>query len=197
MVQVVRAGKPDEITLNNLMQLYLHDFSEFDRSQISSEARFEYPYLTTYFAEPDRHTYLIWAEESLAGFAVIKKGSEIAEDDKAMDVAEFFVLRSRRMRGVGRAALERIVSKFPGPWIIRVQDENQAALEFWHRVIPAVSAAGFTMHVANDGQRNWTVFRFEYVASKSKRDLGQLGSDDQLADDLVVRCVYAHSRCRS
>jgi predicted acetyltransferase len=47
------------------------------------------------------------------------------------------------MRGVGRTAFEEIVRRFPDPWIIRGQDENQAALEFWRRVIPVVSPAGF------------------------------------------------------
>jgi len=178
VVQVVRAGKPDETTLNNLMQLYLYDFSELDSSRISPEGRFEYPYLSAYFSEPDRHAYLIWAEKLLAGFALIKKGSEIAEDDRAMDVAEFFVLRGHRMRGVGRAAFEEIVRSFPGPWTVRVQDENQAALIFWRRVIPAVSSAGFDANIANDGQRDWTVFRFESAGSDSRGDLGEKTSED-------------------
>ncbi len=41
MVQVMRAGKADETTLDNLLQLYLHDFSEFDGSQMSSDGRLE------------------------------------------------------------------------------------------------------------------------------------------------------------
>jgi hypothetical protein len=45
MVQVVQAGKAEEETLNNLLQLYLHDFSEFDGGQVSSDGQFEYPYL--------------------------------------------------------------------------------------------------------------------------------------------------------
>jgi len=172
VIQVVPAGKPDETTLDNLMQLYLHDFSELDGSQISTDGRYEYPYLSTFFAEQDRHAYLFWADKSLAGFALIKKGSEIAEDDKAMDVAEFFVLRSHRMRGVGRAAFEEIVRIFPGPWIVRVQDENQAALDFWRRVIPIVSPAGFETHSAHDGRRKWIVFRFEFAERDSKGDIG-------------------------
>ncbi len=178
MVQVVPAGKPDETTLSNLMQLYLHDFSELDGSRISAEGRFEYPYLSAYFSEPDRHAYLIWADESLAGFALIKKGSEIAEDDQPMDVAEFFVLRGHRMRGVGRAAFEEIVRSFPGPWTVRVQDENQAAINFWRRVIPAVSSAGFDTNIVNDGQRNWTVFGFDSAGSDSRGDVGEKTSED-------------------
>ena len=160
MVHVVRAGESDETTLNNLMQLYLHDFSEIDGGLISAEGLFEYPYLSTYFAKRDRHAYLIWIDESLAGFALIKKGSEIARDDQSMDVAEFFVLRSHRLKGVGRAAFGEIVRKFPGPWIVRVQEGYQAALDFWLRAISSVSSE-FESEVIDDGRRKWIVYRFE------------------------------------
>ncbi len=38
MVQVVRAGKADETTLDNLLQLYLYEISAFDGSQIPATA---------------------------------------------------------------------------------------------------------------------------------------------------------------
>ena len=161
MVHVVRAGESDETTLNNLMQLYLHDFSENDSSQISAEGLFDYPHLSTYFSEMDRHAFLIWIDESLAGFALIKKGSEIARDYQSMDVAEFFVLRSHRLKGVGLAAFGEIVRMYPGPWIIRVQDGYQAALAFWRRAIPAVVISEFESEIIEDGRRKWMVFRFE------------------------------------
>lgn len=168
MVQVVRAGKADETTLENLMQLYMHDFSEFDGSQISSDGRFEYPYLAQYRDEPDHHAFLFRVEGSLAGFALVKKGSEIAEDDESMDVAEFFVLRSHRLNGVGRAAFGEIVSKFPGPWIVRVQDKYQAALGFWRRVISTVSRSEFESAILDDGRRKWIVFSFETAGADGK-----------------------------
>ena len=35
MVRVVHAGKADEVTRKNLMQLHLHDFGEFDGSPLN------------------------------------------------------------------------------------------------------------------------------------------------------------------
>lgn len=171
MIQVVSAGKPDEATLDNLMQLYLHDFSEIDGGLISADGRYEYPYLSTYFTTGDRYAYLIWSDESLAGFALIKTGSEIARDDQSMDVAEFFVLRSHRLKGVGRAAFGEIVRKFPGPWIVRVQEGYQAALDFWPRAISSVST-DFDSEVIDDGRRKWIVFRFEFAGSDSNGGIG-------------------------
>jgi predicted acetyltransferase len=176
MVQVVLAGKADEETLNNLLQLYLHDFSEFDGSQISSDGWFEYPYLSRYWDEPDRYAFLFKVEGSLAGFALVKKGSEIAEDDESMDVAEFFVLRSHRLKGVGQAAFEEIVRKFPGPWIARVQDEYHAALAFWRRVIPAVASSEFGSEVIDDGRRKWIVLKFEFSDPDGAGSIGSTSS---------------------
>lgn len=167
MIQVVRAKKSDEAALDNLLQLYLLEFSEIDGSQPSNDGRFEYPHLGQYWDEPDCHAFLFEMEGSLAGFALIKRGSEIANDSKSMDVAEFFVLHAHRRKGVGRAAFGDIVRMFPGPWIVRVLEEYETALAFWRHTLPAVANAEFDRETMDDGQRKWIVFSFESGGSDS------------------------------
>jgi len=165
VVEVIRAKKSDEANLENLLQLYLLEFSEIDGSQVSNDGRFEYPHLTQYWGEPDRHPFLFKVDGAPAGFALVKKGSEVVGDDKSMDVAEFFVIRNQRLKGTGRTAFKEIVRMFPGPWIVRVVDGYEKALAFWRRAIPSVATSGFDSEAIDDGQRKWIVFSFAYAVS--------------------------------
>ena len=53
-VRVISAKKSQAPVLTNLMQLYLHDFSEFSGETTNPDGRYEYPYLEHYWADPDR-----------------------------------------------------------------------------------------------------------------------------------------------
>ena len=150
-----------------MLQLYLLEFSDIDGSQVSNDGQFEYPHLTQYWDEPDRHPFLFKVDGAPVGFALIKKGSEIVGDNQSMDVAEFFVLQTLRRQGLGRAAFREIVRMFPGPWIVRVVDGYESALAFWRNAIPDIASLGFDSKLIDDGQRKWDVFSFETVDSRN------------------------------
>lgn len=78
-----------------------------------------------------------------------------------MDVAEFFILRGFRREGIGRAAFRQITRMFPGPWVVKVLDEYEDALEFWERVIQEVVEGEIKKEWKHDGERAWIVFRFD------------------------------------
>ncbi len=164
-VHLIRAGEGERSILSNLLHLYLHDFSEFDGSEVGEDGRFSYPYLSVYWKEEHRHAFLINMDGRLSGFVLVKKGSELAGSTRAMDVAEFFVLRGLRRRGVGRAAFQELVRQFPGPWTVRVQSGLESALAFWERVIADVAGGSIDQTSIRDGDRSWTIFRFHGAPS--------------------------------
>ena len=47
---------------------------------------------------------------------------------------QFFVVRSQRRAGVGRAAAEATVRRHPGRWEVAFQNENPVAARFWRRL---------------------------------------------------------------
>ena len=160
-VEVLAADEADRPIFENLLQLYLHDFSEFDGGRVSGDGRFEYPYLSEYWDESDRHPFLIKADGDLGGFALIKRGSKIARSMQAMDVAEFFVMRGQRRQGVGREGFKQIARIFPGPWVVRVQNGISSALAFWDQVISETADGRIEKEEVSDGEQDWIVFRFE------------------------------------
>ena len=128
-VEIVAASVADKSVLRNLLELYLHDFSELTASDVDEHGLFGYPYFDHYWDEPDRHPFLIRADGRLAGFALVRSGVP-------HDMAEFFVLRKYRRGGIGLLAARALFGMFPGDWQVRQMAANTGATAFWRRAIP-------------------------------------------------------------
>jgi predicted acetyltransferase len=100
-LEVFPALPEQQPILANLLELYIHDFSEFRKMQVGPDGTFGYPNLPLYWHEPDRHPLLVRMDGGLIGFALVKRGSEISGSGSVWDMAEFFVLRGYRGRGIG------------------------------------------------------------------------------------------------
>jgi predicted acetyltransferase len=160
-VTLVRASKNDESTLRNLLHLYIHDFSEFLGMKPSEEGWFSYPALPLYLSDTGRAAFLVRSEGALVGFALVTQGSVVTGDPAVFDVAEFFVVRGIRRRGVGEAAAHELFRLFPRKWEVRVADYNEAAQCFWRNAIEHFTCGEFQSDSwsRSDGSKS-TVFRF-------------------------------------
>ena len=165
-VTVALASRSQEPLLQHLFQLYTHDFSDFwadtDRGDLLPDGRFAAYPLDEYWTEPAWSASLIWRDDVLAGFALLNDRTHTAV---AVDhnVAEFFVLRKYRGRGVGRQAAAMIFSQYPGTWEVAVARKNVQARSFWRGVIHgAAQAANVNEIDLNDEHWNGPVLRFEW-----------------------------------
>ncbi len=160
-IQVIPAALEQEPILANLLELYAHDFSDFYDLELRPDGRFGYTGLSRYWSEPHRHPFLVWVNGKLTGFVLVKKGSELSGDPAVWDMAEFFVIRRYRRRGIGTQVAHEILKRFPGPWEVRVMEANVLANHFWASAISAF-AGGAIRHVSieKDGKR-WHLFAFQ------------------------------------
>ena len=159
-VEVRAAAAEQQAILANLLQLYAHDFSEFYDVHVGTDGRFCYESLPLYWKEPGRHPFLVWVDGKLAGFVLVKRGSEISGNADVWDMVEFFVMRGYRRRGIGTRVAYEVWRRFPGSWEVRVLQTNISAQQFWTRAISGFS--GEAMHprcVEKDGDV-WNVFSF-------------------------------------
>lgn len=150
--------------LENLFQLYTHDFSDFwsgrDDGELQEDGRFPaYVALDSYWTDPERTPLFIRTEGYLAGFALINR---VSHSGLPLDhaVAEFWIARKHRRFGVGLAAAVKIIGHRPGQWEMAVARRNTAALPFWRKV--AAEAAG--------------------------EEVEELDRDDDLWNGPIVRC---------
>jgi predicted acetyltransferase len=167
-IEVTSAGPEQKSILANLLEMYAHDFSEFHDLEIGADGRFGYKCLPLYWSEPGRHPFLVWVQGKLAGLVLVKRGSEVSGNETAWDMAEFFVLRGYRRRGIGTYVAHEVWRRFPGRWEVRVMQSNVSAHHFWARAIStftgdAIQAVG----VEHDGEcRKLFSFESQGVATR-------------------------------
>lgn len=163
---VSRAGADEAPIIANLMQLYIHDFSElwFDRElegELEPDGRYsDYPGLETYWTDPAREPWLFRIKDLPVGFALV---NDVAHSRSPIDraVAEFFVVRKHRRRGVGIAAAHALFGTAWGVWEAAVVRRNAGALAFWRQA--AASYPGVRDIVEedhDDAMWNGAVLRF-------------------------------------
>ncbi len=143
-VTISDAARSDEPALQNMLQLYTHDFSAFwagtSKGDLQPDGRFaDYP-LGDYWIEPGWSAAIVRCDEHLAGLALVTDRGH-AGKPADHNMAEFFILRKYRRCGVGRAAAEQIFARHPGQWEVAVARKNVAVLSFWRTTMSRTSQA--------------------------------------------------------
>jgi predicted acetyltransferase len=160
-IEVIPATEEQEPILANLLELYAHDFSEFSDLELGPDGRFGYRDLSLFWREPDRHPFLVRIDGRLAGLILVKRGSAISGDQAVWDMAEFFVARGYRRRGIGTKMAHEVWRRVPGRWEVRVMESNSSALLFWERAVREFAdQATPSVRFEKDGKW-WHVFTFE------------------------------------
>jgi predicted acetyltransferase len=111
-------------------QFFLHDLSEFRGSHPDAHGAFKRRRLEPYLVpDSDRVAYVVYGPTGPVGLAFV---SGLSRSVCRFD--EFFVVRSQRRAGVGRAAAEATIRRHPGRWEVCFQNENPTAARFWRRL---------------------------------------------------------------
>ncbi|MEP7141216.1 MAG: GNAT family N-acetyltransferase [Ferruginibacter sp.] len=121
--------------MKNLMQFYMYDFSEYIKSDVESEGLFgAYPNLEDYWKkENHRFPYFIKEDERYIGFVLVRLIK--TEERSYFSIAEFFIMKKYRRKGIGKAAAGEVFNLHRGQWEVYQKESNQPARVFWNRVI--------------------------------------------------------------
>ena len=141
-IEIQPASLEEKIILRHLMELYAYDFSEFEHCDVDAHGLFGYDYLDHYWTEPGRYPFLVRVEGKLAGLVLVRTLDE-SETNLTLSMAEFFILRKYRHRGIGRVVAQRIFDMFPGQWSVAQVENNHAAQAFWRKVISEYTQGNF------------------------------------------------------
>jgi predicted acetyltransferase len=151
------AGTSDKPIIANLIQLYLHDMTEFMPFPVQPDGRFQYDFLDRFW----RYPYFIMKGEEIAGFALIVDECPLTGRVPCWFMAEFFVLKAHRGQGAGRAAFDLARTAHPGQWHIAVPLANRAAQAFWPKAIGVNVPPPRTIHFDED---DWSLYAFHTLA---------------------------------
>jgi predicted acetyltransferase len=168
-IELAIASAAERPTLENLMQLYVHDFSELwwgrPGGELGEDGRFDpYP-LDDYWSEASHIPLLLRVSGRLAGFALVDAESHSGQPTD-WNVAEFFIARKYRRGGYGTAAAHGLFDRYGGRWEAAVARRNVGALQFWRRAIGSHPLARDVREIDVTSQRwNGPIFQFRIEAS--------------------------------
>ncbi len=160
-VEIIPASSEQEPVVANLLELYAHDFSEFQHLELGPDGRFGYKDLPRYWREPGLHPFLVRMDGKLAGLILVKKGSSILDNETDWDMTEFFVVRGYRRHGIGTEMAHQVWRLFPGRWEVRVLESNRSANRFWDHVITEYAGDSSRSVRIEKGGQQWRLFTFE------------------------------------
>jgi predicted acetyltransferase len=160
-IQVIPAALAQKSALANLLELYMHDFCDFLDIELRSDGRFGYKELDLYWSDPDRHPFLVYVDGKLAGLVLVRGLRTGSHATMTWDMAEFFIVRSYRRRGIGACVAQHIFRRFPGAWDVRVMGSNEAAYRFWLHAIKGFAGEGIVATRVQRGGKDWHGFSFE------------------------------------
>jgi predicted acetyltransferase len=161
LVVLEPVARSQDFVLANLFELYVHDFSEQVPLDLQPNGRFELPIDERWWTGVDHFPFLIRVDGKLCGFALVRRGSRVTEEVDVMDVAEFFIVRGARAKGVGARAAHALFTAFPGRWEIRVRQTNVAAGKFWRKVAERRTGAAATVTPFSAKDVAWEVLRLD------------------------------------
>ena len=134
----------DELqTIENLMQFYMYDFSQWLPLKLGEHGFFSIQPKDDYWRNPATRAFLIRVDGELAGFVTVDDETHI--DGAEHNIGYFFLTRRFRGQGVAQFVVSALLSRLRGQWQIFHIDANLPAQRFWARLIPLLSDGHFTL----------------------------------------------------
>ncbi|AWM91690.1 GNAT family N-acetyltransferase [Pseudomonas sp. 31-12] len=162
----LHAAHRDELeTIENLMQFYMHDFSEFLPLKLGEHGFFDIRSNQDYWRKPGTQPFLVKVGGELAGFVTVDDDTHI--DGAEHNIGYLFVSRRFRGQGVAKFVVSTLLSRFPGQWQIFHIDANLPARRFWATVMPELADDGFTLHQLPVDGYPCTFYRFQHPLPSS------------------------------
>jgi predicted acetyltransferase len=153
--------------VRRLVQLYIYDLVG-ERWGVEADGTFgSRAWHRRFWARRGRHHFVIRVGRKLAGFALVCDRAHFAGAG-VQEIAEFFVLRTYRRRGVGTDAALRLFGRFPGRWEIAELTWNVAARRFWRPLIRRCAVGAVVEHTHRHGDLGFFVQHFVTTRESSR-----------------------------
>jgi|GEM_PF-166095 Predicted acetyltransferase len=146
MVEVVQAAEDQKSILRQLIELYEYDFSEFNDADVNASGLYGYTYLDHYWTEEKRSAYFVKVDRQYAGFVLVNDYTYKMVDEDARSIAEFFIMRKYRRRGIGKLVAAKVFDTYKGTWVVLQHGNNAASYRFWTHTINEYTGGSYNVH---------------------------------------------------
>jgi predicted acetyltransferase len=160
---------PDVPIVRRLVQLYIYDLVG-ERWGVEADGSYGSAHWHRRFWRRDgRHHFIVRVNGRPAGFALVRE-LPAADGVPTRQMAEFFVLRTYRRRGVGTRVARTLFARFPGRWELSVLTWNVGARPFWRGVIRRVAVGRAITRSGRQGDLTSVVWDFETAVPGRRSD---------------------------
>jgi predicted acetyltransferase len=165
-IEVIEATREQIPILQNLGHSYVYDLSELTGWSCNPDGLFGCRDDEFWFG--DTHHFLVRVGGEIAGFACVNREVNDARSD--WDVAEFFILRKFRGKGVGKYVARWLFDRFPGHWEVGQMLPNTPAIAFWDKVVAEYTGGNYTVatEYAPSCQMTLRIMRFESAPKEDR-----------------------------
>jgi predicted acetyltransferase len=134
-VELIETGPEHAALIANLYQFYAYESSDWEQEDVEVDGRFyiHEEHLARYWEDPQWSANLLLVDGFIAGFLLIE-GSELPGID-ALELADLFILKRYRRKGIGRAIATQVLSSGEANWLVRFYDQDEVSQAFWRTVL--------------------------------------------------------------
>ena len=156
----LHVAQRDELeTLENLMQFYMYDLSEWLPLKLGGHGFFHIQPQQDYWRNPATRPFLIKVNGELAGFVTVDDNTHLPGAQN--NIGYLFVSRRFRGQGVATFVVSTLLSQLPEQWQIFHIDANPPARQFWASVMPHLTGDAFSRHHQPVDGYPCTFYRFQ------------------------------------
>lgn len=145
MLELIEVKPEEKQTLLNLMEKYLCEFSQWEKTDVNENGLYEYEWIDYYFTEKERFPYFIKIDGKLAGFILISNYPEVPEEVVDFCLSEFFILPKYRRTGYGKEEVFKVLDLHHGKWQLKRHPHNLASVYFWDKVLDEYTNGNFRL----------------------------------------------------
>jgi predicted acetyltransferase len=133
-IKLAKIKKSQKEIVKNLLEKYLYEFSQYDKTDINELGLYGYDYLDNYWTEKNRWPYFIKLDNKIAGFILVNDYHE-ANIETNFTMSEFFILYKYRHLGIGKHCVNYLFKKHRGKWQLKFHPKNKISKIFWINVV--------------------------------------------------------------
>lgn len=166
-LEVVPANAEDHSIMLNLARFYAYEISEFVPHKKNWEQSQDGLHdlgidFEKYWEKENCFPFLVRYQGEWVGFMIVDKEGSNSETD--FNMAQFFVLRRFKSKGIGRYMAYYCFNHFQGEWEITVMPGNEGAYRFWRTILKQYTNNNLeesTLHFSNKNNMKKNIFRFK------------------------------------
>ncbi|HAU0262623.1 TPA: GNAT family N-acetyltransferase [Legionella pneumophila] len=158
-IKLIPASLDEYPIIQNMTSYYAYDVSEYMgwAQEKNGTQNIGVDYIK-YWQEDNTFPFIIKYQDELVGFVIIdKKVSNPAND---FNMAQFFILRQFKGKGIGRHIAYQCFNQFFGKWEVFVMPGNEGAYRFWRKIINDYTQHQFSEFTRAIDQYDRNIFEF-------------------------------------